>query len=68
MNPVKYLHNNDSFDRVRGSIVGNILSIICENNTSVDYIDWMVVAERKDEFIKGWDRTNTQGALITEYM
>ena len=67
-NPVKYLHNNSSFDRVRGSIVGNILTIISENINSDDQIDWMVVAERKDAFIKEWNRTNENGCLVTEYV
>jgi hypothetical protein len=68
VNPVKYLHNNDSFDRVRGGIVGNLLTIVCENSNSQDTVDWMVIAERKDEFIKKWDRTNENGYLITEYI
>jgi hypothetical protein len=67
-NPVYYLQNNDSFDRVRGSISGNILTIICENTSSTDAINWMVVAERKDSFIKKWERTNSDGYLVTEYL
>ena len=67
MNPVKYLHNNSSFDRIKGTIVGNILIIDCENQNSNDDIDWMVIAERKDIFIKSWDKTNTSGNLITEF-
>jgi hypothetical protein len=66
-NPVKYLHNNDSFDRVIGKITGNLLTITCKNTNSVDSIDWMVIAERKDPFIKTWNRTNQDGYLITEY-
>jgi hypothetical protein len=66
-NPVYYLQNNDSFDRVRGVIAGNILTIICENNLSNDNINWMVVAERKDVFIKNWERTDTDGYLVPEY-
>ncbi len=61
------LHNNDSFNRVRGTINGNILTITCENTSSNDTIDWMVIAERKDSFIKQWDRTDTDGYLIPEY-
>ena len=67
-NPVKYLHNNSSFSRVIGSIAGNILTITCEDNNSNDTVDWMVIAERKDTFIKNWDRTNEDGELITEYV
>jgi hypothetical protein len=66
-NPVKYLHNNDSFNRVKGSISGNILTITCEDLTSSDTIDWMVIAERKDNFIRQWERTNDNGYLRTEY-
>ena len=66
-NPVYYLQNNDSFDKVRGNINRNKLSIICENILSNDHINWMVVAERKDIFIKQWERTDTDGFLITEY-
>jgi lysophospholipase L1-like esterase len=62
-----YLQNNSSFDRVRGSITGNILTIICENNSSNDIINWMVIGERKDTIVKQWERTNTTGNLITEY-
>jgi hypothetical protein len=66
-NPDYYLQNNSSFDRVRGSISGNILTIVCENSSSTDKISWMVVSERKDESIKEWNRTNSNGFLITEY-
>lgn len=66
-NPVKYLHNNNTFDKLRGNISGNILTIVCENNQSNANVDWMVIAERKDTFIKKWDCTNEDGYLITEY-
>ena len=68
INPVCYLQNNISFDRVRGTINTNILQIICENNSSNDIIDWMVIAERNDQFIKQWERTDSQGFLVTEYI
>jgi hypothetical protein len=66
-NPIYYLQNSTSFDRIRGNINDNILTIICENNTSSDLINWMVVAERSDPFVKHWDRTDPNGALIPEY-
>jgi len=66
-NPVYYLQNHDSFDRVKASISGNILTITCENTSSTNLIHWMVIAERKDQFIKEWDRTNSNGYLVTEY-
>jgi hypothetical protein len=67
-NPAKYLHNNTSFSRVRGEIQGSKLYIYCEDTTSTDTVDWMVVAERRDACIKKWERTNTHGLLMTEYV
>jgi hypothetical protein len=66
-NPVCYLQNNNSFDRIKGNINNNILTIICENNTSNDNINWLIIAERKDDYIKTWERTDSNGYLVTEY-
>jgi hypothetical protein len=66
-NPDLFLQNRTGFNRVIGSIQGAILTITCENSTSTDTISWMVVAERKDTFIKEWDRTDSNGYLITQY-
>ena len=48
-NPAVFLQNNDDFDRVIGKIVGNKLTIKCENINSNSFINWMVVAERQDD-------------------
>ena len=66
-NPTYYVQNIDSFDRVIGDICGNNLHIRCENPSSNDHVHWFVIAERQDDFIKKWDKTNPQGYLITEY-
>jgi hypothetical protein len=65
-NPQIFLQNNQSFDRVRGAITGSRLTITCENPVSI-VIEWMVIAERIDPFIKQWDRTNSDGYLVTQY-
>jgi hypothetical protein len=65
-NPVCYLQNS-TFDRVIGIIENNKLKITCENNTSSSLVNWMVIGERKDKFIKEWNRTDSNGCLITEY-
>ena len=65
-NPQIFLQNNQSFDRVRGAITGSSLTITCENPVSI-VIEWMVIAERVDPFIKKWDRTNSDGYLVTQY-
>ena len=55
-----------TFDRVRGVVSGATLTITCESQAAVE-IEWMVIAERADPFIKQWDRTNPDGYLITQY-
>jgi hypothetical protein len=65
-NPQIFLQNNQSFDRVRGVIAGATLTITCETPAAVE-IEWMVIAERADPFIKQWNRTNPDGYLITQY-
>ena len=66
-NPDVFLQNKTGFSRVIGTVQGGILTITCENSTANDLISWMVVAERMDPFIKQWDRTDSDGFLITEY-
>jgi hypothetical protein len=66
-NPQFFFQNMTGFDRVIGSISGCTLTIQCENAQSTDTISWMVVAERKDSFIKKWERTDADGFLMTQY-
>ncbi len=66
-NPTFFLQNTSGFNRVIGNISSNYLTITCESSTSNDIISWMVVAERKDEKIKEWNRTDSNGYLITQY-
>ena len=71
-NPATFLQNESGFAPLKSSISTNsanqtTLSIVCQDTTSSDIVSWMVVAERKDEFIKSWDRTNSNGFLVTEY-
>jgi hypothetical protein len=65
-NPQYFLQNMSGFNRVIGSIKGAILTITCENPVN-DTISWMVVAERADPFIKEWNRTDSDGYLVTQY-
>ena len=53
-----FLQNNDSFDRVRGKMNENILTIFSENVESTDEITWMVISERKDRSIIDSERTD----------
>ena len=63
-----FLQNNDSFDRVRGNLNGNLLTILSENTASTNEITWMVISERKDKSIISSDRTDTNGCLIPEHL
>jgi hypothetical protein len=65
-NPRIYLQNNETFDRVRGNITGGNLNIECETNNSTATIDWMVIAERKDECLCCSRYSDDNGYLITE--
>jgi hypothetical protein len=66
-NPTCYLQNNMSYDNVIGKIVGNSLIITCSNTVSNVFINWLVIGERQDNYIKNWNRTNQNGYLITEF-
>jgi hypothetical protein len=64
-NPAFYLQNVTSFNRLKGKIYQNKLIISSESKDS-DIINWMVIGERCDPFVKNWDQTNAEGNLKTE--
>jgi hypothetical protein len=66
-NPQTYLQNNETFDRVLGSVSANILIIRSENQSSDISIDWMVIAERHDNAVKTWNKTDSNGLLLLEH-
>ena len=63
-----FLQNNDTFDRVKGKVVGGMLQIECENDKSNDDVHWLIISERKDDFVMGStnETTNEKGHLKTE--
>lgn len=63
---VSSLQNNETFDRVIGSVHGGQLTIESESPSSTATIDWVVIAERADPFIKSHKGTDADGHLITE--
>ena len=67
INPQFFLQNKNGFGGLKGNIQGNILTIECEDVTSTDIVYWTVIAERKDNQIKSWERTTADGYLVTEY-
>ena len=58
--------NETGFDSVKGFVENNILTIVCENNSSTDTISWMVVGERQDPSIKTAGITDDEGYLLVE--
>ena len=61
-----HVTNNESFDRVKGEIIGNELHIICENPDSDANIAWLVIGTRQDLSIRECTKTDEMGNLITE--
>ena len=64
--PQVHVTNNESFDRVRGEIVGNELHIICENPDSNANVAWLVIGTRQDPSVRECPKTDDMGNLITE--
>jgi hypothetical protein len=65
---VTSLQNQTGFDRVKPLTIANgKFTIISESNTSNDNIVWVVMAERKDVFIKTVNNTDSNGRLIPEW-
>jgi hypothetical protein len=61
-----FVTNNESWSRVRGRLEGKFLHIYSEDTTAL-VVDWLVIAERKDNVIKNWKRTDKNGHLLLEY-
>jgi len=61
-----FLQNNHTYDAIKGTIEDGIITITCENNIDEIEVDWLVVAERKDDAILKSSLTNSKGNLICE--
>jgi hypothetical protein len=61
-----FVNNTTGWDSVRGSVTGNILTIICQNTSSTDTVSWMVIGERKDPHMYETDWTDEEGHVIVE--
>ena len=58
--------NETGWTNVKGSVTGNQLTIIAQENTCTDTISWMVIGERQDDVIKAAAMTDADGNLIVE--
>jgi len=61
-----FITNESSWDSVKGSITGNIITIESENPESNASASWIVVAERNDRTFIESNITNDEGVLIVE--
>jgi len=58
--------NETDWDPVRGSLVGNILTIECQNTSSNATISWIVIGERQDDIMKDAPFTDDNGKVVPE--
>lgn len=64
--PKIFLQNNSSFTRVKGSITGNILTIIRQECNEDDTIDWLVITKRNDASVIGSKHYDDDNEFISE--
>ena len=64
---VTSLQNQDGFSRCKPlSIIDGKFTIECEDSACTDEIAWVVMAERKDQFILEQDGSDDEGHLLVE--
>jgi len=61
-----FTSNESDWDAVKGSVSGNILTILCQNTSSTATISWLVVGERKDQHMYDTEWTDENGKVIVE--
>jgi len=61
-----FTSNETGWTAVKGSVDGNLLSIVAQDNTCTDTISWMVVGERQDPNIRESTITDDEGRLLVE--
>nr|BAR22607.1 putative endosialidase [uncultured Mediterranean phage uvMED] len=61
-----FTSNESDWTAVKGSVTGNVLTIIAQDSTATSKVSWMVVGERKDQHMLETDWTDANGRVITE--
>lgn len=61
-----FTSNETNFCAVRGSVSGNVLSIVSKDDTCTATVSWMVVGERHDPHMIATDWTDSDGKVIVE--
>jgi hypothetical protein len=60
--------NEETWEHIRGKVLENILTIECENEASTTLVSYMVIGERKDDFIKASKMTDNEGYFVPEIL
>ena len=58
--------NESGWDLIKGKVIGNIIYIESQNESSTDEISWMVIGERKDKHMMETEWTDEDGKVIVE--
>lgn len=66
-NPQIFVQNETGWEPVRAVLEGGKLKITSRSRRSNDTVGWLVVAERKDAFIKTVNNVDAQGRLVPEH-
>ena len=61
-----YTSNESSWDAVKGSVSGNVLTISCQNSSSTATVSWLVIGERQDQHMYDTEWTDDNGKVIVE--
>ena len=61
-----FTSNESSWDAVKGSISGNVLTIESQNSESTATVSWMVIGERQDQHMIDTSWTDENGKVIIE--
>ena len=61
-----FTSNETNFCAVKGSVAGNVLSIVSKDDTCTATVSWMVVGERHDLHMIVTDWTDSDGKVIVE--
>ena len=58
--------NETGWTAIKGSVTGNLLTIVAQDDTCTDTISWLVIGERKDEHMYDTEWTDENGKVIVE--
>ena len=61
-----FTSNETGWTAIKGSVIGNTLTITAQDDTCTDTISWLVIGERKDQHIIDSDLTDANGKIIVE--